>query len=659
MQDLLDVQFSKHHYDDYTCPQCQSVNKSTVTPQVDLSTSPSTLVLLLKRYTILQGQFALKTETKIIPDRNIKMRSGSQWHAIDYTLRAVVCHLGGYGTGHYIAYVVHGNEIVKCDDDDIEITNLDQMEIYKQCYMLVYDKVETNVNLQTVKPKQVAVKNQMHTSESVPKMFSLLDRYKCMYKSLANCLRQCSSINHALQYFQKKKGPGVAAKQELLSDIINGRLLTKKWEDATSASTTVQTALKYIIDDIYQDTGSDMSFIDVHACFSLGISLQNCVHKKYSNAFVDVCNVANLTCNAIKNVISNQLSCKKTCTCNCKRDMIITCLPFTLALNLNAPLEIKILLSDFNVSNLIPNVPPNMDVVYRTNSFIIKKEDGTLFSLVKAENGFKMSGYNITDKSISLSNVESLIKNGNITLFLDKYDIGSCSIDVVPPEPIFNFSEPMQYYTNKTLMLCKPHMIGDTEINSEILCRVQNNTYWFNSGVIDAYMLLLKKFVFNKKIHILPAGWFNQKLFWNSDLEFPKLVYDAQDRVNWLEMDYILLPTNVLNCHWILFIMDLKRQLIIVADSNSSNEYHCAILQLVRYIGLHAHLSGNVVDFSQWDITYYHRLQGFPKQWDKSSCGPYICQMTKAIMCCKSFSFTPCTARNTIARELATGNLMV
>jgi Ulp1 family protease len=142
-------------------------------------------------------------------------------------------------------------------------------------------------------------------------------------------------------------------------------------------------------------------------------------------------------------------------------------------------------------------------------------------------------------------------------------------------------------------------------------------------------------------------------------LEHPKLIYDAHEAINWAQLKYFIIPTNVLDCHWILFVIDLEQQLIIVADSDSNFEYNCAIQQLLGYVGLNAKLNGYTIDFLKWNITYYNRLTCFVKQHDGSSCGPYVCQMAKAIIHHKFFQFTPNMARRTIARELSTRALIL
>ena len=76
---------------------------------------------------------------------------------VQYQLRAVVVHKGGYGAGHYVAYVrASNNQWCFCDDSNKPRTVADPTEVeQQQAYMLFYERVD-------VLPERLIVPMQPH-----------------------------------------------------------------------------------------------------------------------------------------------------------------------------------------------------------------------------------------------------------------------------------------------------------------------------------------------------------------------------------------------------------------------------------------------------------------------------------------------------------------
>jgi hypothetical protein len=345
----------------------------------------------------------MKKSDKIIPDRNIKLRSTSQQHPVKYTLLSVVCHVGSYRNGHYIAYVVHGNDIVKCSDEQIEKSTIDQPEIYQQCYMLTYDRVDVTDSSQkvTIQRKEMSkiteVSLPKRESLAIPTStvlqplanksnFSSFSLQEHHYLGILNCLKLCSSVRHAMEYFSVKKTPRNAAKKKFLEDFINSHITPKLLMDKSFKDLTIPSALEHIIEDICCDAGSDISFIDIQACFGLEIMQMRCAHKMYSSpSYINICRVEDLTSLAILDAARCHVLQQNNVACVCNRSVTITCLPYTLILNLNGPLDSDLLLLDINVSDLFRNVIPKMEVVYRIHSLISDQLDGTILTLMRGK----------------------------------------------------------------------------------------------------------------------------------------------------------------------------------------------------------------------------------------------------------------------------------
>eukprot|EP00669_Euglena_mutabilis_P004402 TRINITY_DN1573_c0_g1_i1.p4 TRINITY_DN1573_c0_g1~~TRINITY_DN1573_c0_g1_i1.p4 ORF type:complete len:117 (-),score=9.69 TRINITY_DN1573_c0_g1_i1:32-382(-) len=54
-----------------------------------------------------------------------------------YALFAVVVHLGGFGSGHYVAYVLKGGQWFLCDDEQVRRVTVDEVRgcgAYVLCY---------------------------------------------------------------------------------------------------------------------------------------------------------------------------------------------------------------------------------------------------------------------------------------------------------------------------------------------------------------------------------------------------------------------------------------------------------------------------------------------------------------------------------------------
>ena len=120
---------------------------------------------------------------------------------------------------------------------------------------------------------------------------------------------------------------------------------------------------------------------------------------------------------------------------------------------------------------------------------------------------------------------------------------------------------------------------------------------------------------------------------------------------NTWQKDYIIIPECV-NSHWIGFLLDVKESKIYICDS-MGNKHNTIATQIIRYVYVARQLMNKKAnDYTKWKMLYFSDLEGFKRQNDTHSCGPFLCTMLKCLLFKMQFSFHPKLARYTIANEI-------
>ena len=183
---------------------------------------------------------------------------------------------------------------------------------------------------------------------------------------------------------------------------------------------------------------------------------------------------------------------------------------------------------------------------------------------------------------------------------------------------------------------------------------------WFNDVIIDCYMSLLSSRE-SPRLLTYTCSWFNT-LFYCQNPDKPKvaLLHTEHRRRSWFDVqgnanyDFVIIPSSLLNAHFIVVVIDLCLLCIYVCDSLLS-AHNNTVSQVARYLYLKYFMStGTAFDSSLLSYTNYCVWdKGFPKQVDAHSCGPYVCIMCKCIAENKLLRFTTVhSLHRTILHEL-------
>ncbi len=199
-------------------------------------------------------------------------------------------------------------------------------------------------------------------------------------------------------------------------------------------------------------------------------------------------------------IYSNACNNENICTCNKPINIGFFYLPETLIVFITAEMLPKNVCSEtFDLSGLL-NGCPQLTYQYCVHSIVISRSDGALTTLLKSGNTF--ISYSKDSKSavpISFTNIIQFAGSRQLLVILNKqpaltpYRIGeSCA----------NWGE-----SGSLLYYCR-------KVSSDVplLNNVLSSTWWFDFDVMDMYMQLLQKSVIALS---MPAGWFNQRLFWD------------------------------------------------------------------------------------------------------------------------------------------------
>eukprot|EP00658_Telonema_sp_P-2_P052350 TRINITY_DN4055_c0_g1_i1.p1 TRINITY_DN4055_c0_g1~~TRINITY_DN4055_c0_g1_i1.p1 ORF type:complete len:341 (-),score=57.84 TRINITY_DN4055_c0_g1_i1:453-1475(-) len=120
MSDLLAAYFDVTQLSDYKCDSCSNVG--TVTKSFELVSCGPVLAIQLKRFAPVGPDAISKCHRPVVLSKQLDLnlfasenhQSNPDKERYIYRLHSVVCHDGGMGGGHYVAYVRHSME----DDPD-------------------------------------------------------------------------------------------------------------------------------------------------------------------------------------------------------------------------------------------------------------------------------------------------------------------------------------------------------------------------------------------------------------------------------------------------------------------------------------------------------------------------------------------------------------
>ncbi len=288
-------------------------------------------------------------------------------------------------------------------------------------------------------------------------------------------------------------------------------------------------------------------------------------------------------------------------------------------------------------------------------------ENGSYFHLLPSANDLQHS--DLPGKAVSAPFINGTLMNAKVCiLFLNVDRKKSSSLSLlnhVDPALVLDPNVPAlpfvkEVLSSKRLQAPDPAVTG---VTSTDIYNIQDPKWWFTSSVIDAYMGMLCSSV--EGVHSTAAGWFNQHCFENSNLKQRTPLHKLESKIRWFSKEYIIIPTNSSDCHWMMFMIDIRPKVIHVCDSLGDNVFE-AVRQLLCYLGLEYFiLYKQKMNYNSWKIVHFADQECFVKQSDKNNCGPYVCLMAKALLCQRKFTFDKSKARHTIACELKSGKLVL
>jgi hypothetical protein len=293
---------------------------------------------------------------------------------------------------------------------------------------------------------------------------------------------------------------------------------------------------------------------------------------------------------------------------------------------------------------VLTSLPPNILVHCATSNETISDDFvGTFQDIVSVYPGdivfYKCAGvfvFNDTDSTVIFQEPESSACCQDCCLLLQ---LSHCT---TPP----------------TLSLVCPRLGQDSVSYSVSEPKSKLNNNWFSSSLIDSYMTLLSKNHF-LKIHSVNSSWVGQVLFGMNGKPQPFTFCEENVSELWFNNHYVLIPVNINNKHWILYVFAACEKVIYFCDSLNGTylQHDC---QIVRYISVeYFRKFGSIMPLTYLRFCNYASANGFPLQTDNNSCGPYVCMMAKAIVYNMQFRFSSLEARQTIADELRNSTLYV
>lgn len=161
------------------------------------------------------------------------------------------------------------------------------------------------------------------------------------------------------------------------------------------------------------------------------------------------------------------------------------------------------------------------------------------------------------------------------------------------------------------------------ELESNAVAKLLLNE-WLSDSVINAYGALLKKRADQNPS--LPRIFVADSFFYTSYLQNgPSQAAGRFKAVNILELDFIIIPCNINNVHWILSVIDLRSHLVIIFDSIYNDATAQTVLSALK--GFLSFILENSWDASTWSC--YPAV--CPQQENNSDCGLFTLVCAEAV----------------------------
>lgn len=204
--------------------------------------------------------------------------------------------------------------------------------------------------------------------------------------------------------------------------------------------------------------------------------------------------------------------------------------------------------------------------------------------------------------------------------------------------------------------------IPDHPLTRQVLRSSLRDQKWLHGEVLDAYMALLQKRADNagKKHKFLPTHFYQLISAPNYHVGAGLAYVKEQDLFEW---DYLYVPMNVNENHWVMVLVNFKKRTLWALDSlpplgqagyGMEKQLYC----VARFLHDLAKLRSLPIEVLKW-----HRkdMRDIPTQTDDHNCGVYVLTFAEMISRgCKEIvidrSLLP-QMRNRITLELVLGSI--
>lgn len=615
LQVLLDNHFSISDLIEQTCINCHMVTNHSV--KKSISCAPETLAIVLGRYKVSKGHLK-KIHTPVLLSDSINFSHFSEVD-ISYNLKSVVCHKGNSTqSGHYVTAVKSGDRFICCDDTSVNVIRKDNL--LRIAYIAVYNR--------SAKPLPALFKGFLYSLKHADVFCRIIRDEQFKY------------IDPLKQEFIK--GFSKSCLSTDLENLFENDLESGIEEfKGTVSLSYMQQIYKLVTENLF-GTGVEASDALSKEFFRICyINFQNCttcckvIKNVYSSYAVPVCCLETSSTEIYSKSIEEEflkvkLRDNNSTLCSCDNSEL-----FSMVLSL--PQVLMFVMTGAS-NNEIPhklNFSTTLQYCYPVGSMDYSLK--TVF--FNFDSKFRVAVL-VDEKFIdsdTKQNVEfNRILNSDYicllyvkTLTFEDFDIlkeKSGDYYKLPPIDCVNRFSPEKSVTVKKLFGVK--------LSKEFYSSLINATTWLNSDHINLYLNCMAA-KSSKKVHVVDSGWFSKTFFLKENLYRLRWnITVLESKKGWFEKDFIVIPVNEKNSHWHLVIVDMRRKCLIYCSSFGTYDASKYILfQLWRYLCYEAAMHSNLIlDESKWKIVFYSKQPRFPKQTDSSSCGVYVCAVSKSVI---------------------------
>ena len=609
-----------------------------------VSATLPTLCLIMKRFMMAPKNRVKKNLNEVDIDLTINFCDKT------YILKSIVVHKGtAINSGHYYSIDVtkehHQSFITVCDDKYIAKSLFKgtwDLEVRRNCVMLMYDCVESHRKVHESKPL---------VSESV-----------------LSCLNILSCTRLALEFWSTKNDCSLeekAAQQKM--DFL------KSMQDMSVLQSLRMRIMKkpkdvvdHFITNMYKtDDGMNLYVYSLTNLQLLhGFRCASCKYEVTELADAPgVINVENISEKGLMEAVKQNILSSNTdttyqpCGCSSEEDRIVKIVHFPSSLLLSfQPQE------DFNVNTLqnkllFEDLLMDCSNEYKLLCILIHVPESETIALKFLRQGVFEYITKYPGTLCPTAVLQSFItERCTLYMFYDKKP--TRNIGDIKTIPFNDMSSEDVLYSNSTCKIQNTRN-AKTTLNADSWNRLKSPRRWYNSDILDAYMKLLSD-ASELNVKCLPSGWLDQQLFFESEPENPKKFFPVtlHNRSNWFDYDFVIVPVNEGNAHWILYIIDIKQKRIFFCNSKRHAYYNFNIALLRSLAVEFCRKFLQRFDWHSFPFIKYNDQCGFQYQNDNFNCGPYVCIMAKCIIFGKKFA-TDKAMRHTIALELYHNQLLM